>query len=142
MMINKLNNGELKNAADDSTIANVTHIKDVTLKTENENDFINDTRGTEIRKFYNDIYKDKTVQFDDKTVQFDLSNELLNNKVIIHTITLSLRILVIKFLIKFLSLLEMFVCFIAYAIVLSLPFVIIYAFIFKLLPLFTLILFN
>lgn len=136
MMINKLNNGELKNAADDSTIANVTHIKDVTFNTEDEDDFINDTRGTEIRKFYNDIYKDKTVQF-------DLSNKLLNNKAIIHTIALSLRILVIRFLIKFLSLLEMLVCLIAYTIALSLPFVIIYALIFKmhLLPLFTLILF-
>lgn len=137
MMINKLNNGELKNAVDDSTIAQITHVEDIRLKTAPDDDFINDTRRTEIREFYKDIYKDRTVRF-------DLSNKLLNNKAIIHTIALSLRILVIRFLIKLLSLFEMLVCLIAYTIGLSLPFVIIYALIFKmhLLPLFMLVLFD
>lgn len=54
-----------------------------------------------------------------------------------------IQIMLCKLFIKILSLLEMLVCLIAYAIGLSLPFVIIYALIFKmhLLPLFTLILF-
>lgn len=54
---------------------------------------------------------------------------------------IKIQIMLCKLFIMILSFLEMLVCLIAYAIVLSLPFVIIYAFIFKLLPLFTLILF-
>lgn len=54
-----------------------------------------------------------------------------------------IQIILCKLFIRILSLLEMLVCLIAYMIGLSLPFVIIYALIFKmhLLPLFTLILF-
>ena len=56
---------------------------------------------------------------------------------------IKIQIMLCRLFIRIFSLLEIFVCLIAYTIGLSLPFVIIYALIFKmhLLPLFTLILF-